>query len=179
MIAEPVPAQQGRDDEADALARSRRREGRARLDNPTPDTRANVANFHGTVRSLCHVLAEWECGEAGFCTTWRFTGNIANLTAHARHMVSALSDLSRIPGISAFRVLLADDAASTQPTAEKRLRDRVDGVTPYTLILESPGDLSELREIHKRVEASFPGAIDLPVVRGVYRAQLTMRSHAA
>jgi hypothetical protein len=148
---------------------------RARLDNPTPGTTANVANFRGTVRSLCSILAEWECGEGSLCTTWRFDGEDADLAAHARHVVAALPQIIRMPGVSAFRVLLADEFASNQPTAEKRLRERTDGVTPYTLVLESFVDLEDLDGIHEAVERVLPNITGLSSIRGSYRTQLTLR----
>jgi hypothetical protein len=148
---------------------------RTRLDNPTPGTTANVANFRGTVRSLCSVLAEWECGEGGLCTTWRFAGENAALVAHARHMAAALPEVIRIPGVSAFRVLLADDTASHRPTAEKRLRERADGVTPYTLVVESFAGLADLDGIHEAVDRLLPDVAGLDPIRGSYRTQLTLR----
>jgi hypothetical protein len=109
----------------------------ARLNDPTPWTRRSLANFRGSNRTLCRVVASFGRGLGGRLLTLRLSP-AAKAAADLREALSRdlLPALARRPGLVGAHLLVGDTAASELPTAEKDLRERPDDVADWVVLIE-------------------------------------------
>ncbi len=95
-----------------------------RLNNPTPLTqRVPPKFFRDTARGICRVKLSLGVGQGGFMLTLQFgaeDGREAELEKHLRHV--ALPPLADIVSVVGVHLCIADRAASSIETAEKRGR---------------------------------------------------------
>jgi hypothetical protein len=150
----------------------------ARLNAPTPWTKATVAHFRGVARSLCTVAASFGEGQGGLIATFRYAIDDANAGAHRLRMAQqALPALAAAPDIAGCHLLVADEAASAVETAEKKVRAEKNLIPRWIVLLEGWGDEGPFREMCEglRDDAMFADAAQPPVV-GIYRLQ-NSRAH--
>lgn len=108
-----------------------------RLNNPTPWTRANVANMTATNRSICAIAASFGRGVGALMLTLRFTPRPDGAESLRAWLTErALPALADRPGMSGAHLLIADRAASGADTAEKRLREAPDDVADWVVLAE-------------------------------------------
>jgi hypothetical protein len=116
----------------------------ARLDNPTAWTRRVAPQLRNNVRSLCEVALSLGPGAGGLIMTWRY--DVApGREAEQRALVEArLRAASARPAIVGAHLCLADLAASSVQTEEKKTRP-TRALTPgWVLLVERAGDRAAL-----------------------------------
>lgn len=102
----------------------------ARLDDPTPRTRAILPHFTDTIRTPCRVMASLGRGIAGTMASLRLDGPAGPV----RDLADALA---REPGVSAVHLL--ERAELVLPgTAESAMRDGPDTAAGSILLAEGP-----------------------------------------
>ncbi|PKP84486.1 MAG: hypothetical protein CVT80_07870 [Alphaproteobacteria bacterium HGW-Alphaproteobacteria-2] len=102
----------------------------ARLDDPTPRTRAILPHFTDMIRTPCRVVASRGQGVAGTVATLRLDGPVAPL----RNVAAALAGE---PGVSAVHLL--EQAELAMPgTAEAAIRGGPDRAAKIVLLAEGP-----------------------------------------
>ena len=111
-----------------------------RLDHPTPWTRASVRHFRNVARSLCTVAHSRGRGEGGMIATYRYDVAPGRAATHRERMSGVLDRLAERPGIAGAHLLVADEAASTIPTAERQARSGGTEVPPWVVLVEGWGD---------------------------------------
>jgi len=138
----------------------------ARLNAPTPWTKAATAHFRDTSRVLASVRGSFGPGVGGFALTLR--GNAAIGDAEAA-VIDAVLRASRAPRVTGAHVATADAAASSMATAESKGRSDILAPPSWLLMVEATdsealADLLTLPELHA---AGLSGDI----ARGVYRLE--------
>lgn len=155
----------------------------ARLDNPTPWTRRASAAFVNVSRSLCSIALSLGTGQGGLIMTWRYAV-VAGREDEQRQMLAerALPALAERPGIAGVHLCIADLAASSVPTAEKRLRSAQVLVPAWIILVEGA---SEVASLNAECEDALPdellataGAAGA-IARGLYRLQYSRSRTAA
>jgi hypothetical protein len=150
----------------------------ARLDAPTPWTKAVVAHFKDTSRTICRVAVSRGIGDGAAIMTVRLgTSQPRDVfyTAVAEAVVPAVLSA---PGIVAVHVLEGDTAASQQQTAEKRLRDRADAIDDWILLVEAVGPeaVFACRKGPAGREALAAAGADPALRYGIYSLQYALSS---
>lgn len=113
----------------------------ARLNAPTTWTSATVPHLRNVARSLCEVAASFGEGLGGLMATLCYDVEEANAKAHYTCMVrKSLPALSAHPGVAGCHLLVADEAASTIETEEKRMRAGQNIVPRWIVLVEGWGD---------------------------------------
>ena len=148
----------------------------ARLNSPTPWTQRAIVGFLDTSRSLCRVAASFGTGQGGLLVTYRYDvapgreDDQRRLLAH--DILPALADA---PGVVGVHLGIADRAASSIETAEKK--DIAKPLVPNWVILVEGG--SEAAPLLAACDAALPverliaaGAV-MPIPRGLYQLQYT------
>ena len=143
-----------------------------RLDHPTPWTVATVRHFRGVARSLCEVARSCGAGEGGLIATFRYDVADARDGEHRASMIGALDALEAAPGIAGAHLLVADEAASSIETAEKKARGTATAIPRWIVLVEGWGDASAFEA---QVRAFAGGAAfrdaSVPPDLAVYRLQ--------
>lgn len=147
---------------------------RARLDDPTPWTRAVVRTFTGTIRTVCRVARSEGAGAGGFVEAIRLS------VADADRFASAFGDWLSIArdaaGITGAHLLQGLADASAAGSAEKALRSAPDAVADWVILVEAVDaePLAALRAGSLSGAAlSSMGAAGSPD-RGIYRLQFDL-----
>ncbi len=154
----------------------------ARLEHPTPWTRRAAGAFVNVSRALCRVALSLGTGEGGLMMTWRYHVAEGREEEQRRmladRVLPALADRSGIAGV---HLCIADRAASSVQTAEKRVRSEK-ALVPAWIILVEGGD--EVGILEAECDRALPsellasagamGAIE----RGLHQLQYS-RSKAA
>lgn len=144
---------------------------RARLDDPTPWTRANLPHFRATVRGACRVAGSAGTGAGGALATVRFAladpaGGVDG--AAAAGLARKLLDLD---GVTGAHLGVAVRAVTDVETGERALRDGEQGFDAV-LLVEGIGRrfLAVHMEALPRHVAAWtePGS---PVATGLYDLQ--------
>jgi len=146
---------------------------RSRLDAPTPWTTSTVRHFRNVARSLCRVVATAGDGEGGLVATFRYDVDACNADAHRSVLSSAtLPALANVAGVAGAHLLVADEAASTVETAEKRLRAEKNVIPRWIVMVEGWGEREGFRALCRALAAdgTFADAAAPPVC-GVYALQ--------
>jgi hypothetical protein len=146
----------------------------ARLNAPTPWTRAAVKHFRDVSRSLCDVSASFGAGQGGLVATYRYDLDAAHRAGHIAAMRSRLQALAKEPGVAGAHLLVADDAASSVETAERKARGSATAVPRWIVLVEGWGD----RDPFLAFTAMFQrdavfGRSSIPLQRTVYQLQNT------
>ena len=144
----------------------------ARLNAPTPWTRATVRHFRDVARSLCEVVASFGDGQGGLIATFRYAVDGDALARHRSAVVATtLPALAAEHGIAGCHLLLADETASAVETAERRLRAGHTTIPRCIVLVESWGDVDPIRALCARIaDESLFGNAAAPDV-GLYRLQ--------
>ena len=136
-----------------------------RLNDPTPGTRANVAQFRNTQRALARVLASCGPGLGGTMLTVRFDADPG-----AEEVLATLARTAcRAPRIAGAHLCRADDDASAVRTTETRDRADVE-VPPRWFLLVEATDAEALADVASDPALAGAGA-RLPFQRGLYRLE--------
>jgi hypothetical protein len=143
------------------------------LDHPTAWTRRVAPLLRHTVRSLCEVALSLGPGAGGLIMTWRY--DVApGREAEQRALVEArLRAAAARPAIVGAHLCLADLAASSLQTAEKKTRP-TRALTPgWVLLVEGAGDRAALEEAGAALlpARALEEAGALEPASGLYRLQ--------
>jgi hypothetical protein len=145
----------------------------ARLNHPTPWTRRVVPGLRHPVRSLCRVALSLGTGQGGLIVTLRYEvaeGQEETQRCWLAHRV--LPELADRPGVVGVHLCLADRAASTIVTEEKRGREAV--VPGWVILVEGAAEPALLdtacREALPDAGLAAAGAV-APIERGLYQLQ--------
>jgi hypothetical protein len=136
-----------------------------RLNAPTPWTKSATAHFRDTARALARVLASEGPGMGGFLLTVRFDTE----GEKKPQLATLIREAARQPRIVGAHFCVADDAASSVPTAESKGRADIQAPpTWFALIEGTDGDaLSSLLPDSALAAAGACG----PFHRGLYRLE--------
>lgn len=145
-----------------------------RLNNPTPQTRRVAPNMINNIRSLCRVAYSAGDADGGLLVTLRYDVATDSEADHLQMLKQQmLPRLLQQPGIAATHVCVADKAASTVQTEEKKSRPVQALVPTWVVLIEGAADRSSLSTA---CEDALPdtvlaaaGARD--IVRGLYQLQ--------
>jgi hypothetical protein len=148
----------------------------ARLDAPSPWTKAVVAHFTDTARTVCRVAISRGLGDGAAIMTVQLGTTErpeAFRQAIVEHVVPAVLDA---PGIVAVHLLEGDAAASQRPTAEKRLRAQADAIDDWILLVEAVGPeaLFACRSAAADREALAAAGASAPMRHGIYSLQYAL-----
>jgi hypothetical protein len=122
----------------------------ARLDSPSPWTKAVVAHFKDTSRTICAVRASLGHGDGAAIVAIRLSTSLSS-QAFTEALIREIGvDAMETPGIVGFHVLQGDSAASNQKTAEKKLRDKADEVADWIFLLEAV-DIETIERLENRM----------------------------
>ena len=109
----------------------------ARLNDPTPWTRRLVPSFRNTARAICTVAATTGVGAGGHMLTVRLDPRPGQQDDLRRWLTAEfLPAADAAPGIVGAHLGVADQAASTVETEEKRRRAEPDRVPGSVLLVE-------------------------------------------
>jgi hypothetical protein len=145
----------------------------ARLNDPTPWTRATISYFRNVARSLCEVAATFGEGQGGLIATFRYAIDDAHAVDHRKRMTqAALPALGEARGVAGCHLLITDKAASAIDTAEKKVRNETILVPRWIVLIESWDDVEPFSAFcHQLMNGDvFNDAVDAPVL-GIYRLQ--------
>ena len=121
----------------------------ARLNDPTPWTKRNLAGFRNSNRTLCKVAASLGHGQGAAMLSIRLSpGDGQSAVLEGWLTGEVFPKLVSGPGIMGAHLLRGDEAASRTETDEKALRDKEDDVADWAIMVEglSPGDVGKLCE---------------------------------
>ena len=145
-----------------------------RLNNPTPATRTVIPNyFRNMVRGVCNVRLSAGVGMGGSIATLRFGVEAGRDAELERHLAAVLAETAKAPMIAGAHLCLADAAASTIQTAERKSHGAavpdwlvmIEGVTPESASAACDGLLaSDLQR----------AGTSVPIERGVYRLEICL-----
>jgi hypothetical protein len=151
--------------EADTIEVLKGRDYANRLDDPTPGTRANVAQFRNTQRALARVLASCGPGLGGAMLTVRFDAD----SGASEELAALMREAARAPRIVGAHLCRADEAASSVRTMETRDRQDVE-VPPRWFLLVEATDVDALNIAVPDAALGQAGARP-PFQRGLYRLE--------
>lgn len=149
----------------------------ARLNNPTPWTKATVPHFSNVARSICKVAASYGHGSGGLIATWRYSVSEDDAAEHRRAMCERiLPALAGRPGVAGAHLLIADISASAVKTAEQRVRSEANVIPGWVVLLEGWGDEDVFADLCEEALSdkvlSGAGAAG-PAENGIFRLQAT------
>jgi len=150
----------------------------ARLNDPTPLTRATAKHFRNVSRSLCAVAGSFGHGQGGLIATLRYAIDDDQAQMHERRMVhDALPAFMQSPVVAGCHLLVADAAASAVETAEKKLRVEKNLIPRWIVLIEGWNDVEPFTTLCRKLAADpvFDVASPAPIL-GIYRLQ-NSRSH--
>jgi hypothetical protein len=145
----------------------------ARLNDPTPWTKAVVKEFRDTSRTLCNVVLSRGAGEGAVILTIQ-VGGVADDAAFATAMTRTLiGEVQPMDGITAVHLVKGTEPQVKAATAEKALRGAPDRTCEWLLLVEAAG-----AEFLEAVEAGPLSAANLAkiapgagVTHGTYSLQ--------
>ncbi len=153
----------------------------ARLDNPTPWTKAVIANFIDTSRTICRVEGSVGAGDGAAIESIRL-GSTLDDRRFAQNMVALIAPLpATATGIVSVHLLRGDTTASSRPTAEKKLREGADTVAEWILLVEAiePECLTALRRSPLSDQGLISAGARADLNRGIYRLQYALSASRA
>lgn len=159
--------------EAESLAALTGPDYTARLDNPTAWTRRVAPQLKNNVRSLCNVALSLGSGLGGLVMTWRYDVASGSEAEHHRVVEERLRAIAARPGVVGAHLCIADIAASSVQTAEKRARP-TKALTPgWVVIVEGGAERAALGDACAEVlpEATLVQAGALRLATGLYQLQ--------
>jgi len=145
----------------------------ARLNDPTPWTKATIPYFRNVARSLCEVCASFGEGQGGLIATFRYAVDDAHADEHRKRMAQIeLPVLADARGVAAVHLLIADEAASAIETAERIVRNEKIEVPRWTVLVESWDDAKPFIELCNDLldDEAFADVRNRPAL-GIYRLQ--------
>lgn len=145
----------------------------ARLDNPTPWTRRVAPQLRNNVRSLCNVALSLGSGVGGLVVTWRYDVAAGREAEHRSLVEPRLHALASRPGVVGAHLCIADLAASSVQTAEKKTRPNKALTPAWVLMVEGAREREALEgacaELLPTASLEQAGALELAT--GLYQLQ--------
>jgi hypothetical protein len=136
-----------------------------RLNAPTSWTKSATAHFRDTARALARVLSSEGPGMGGFLLTVRF-----DVEAGKEPLLADLvRRAAREPRVSGAHFCVADDAASSAPTAESKGRADIQAPPTWFAMIEAT-DGDALSSLLPDSALAGAGACE-PIHRGLYRLE--------
>jgi hypothetical protein len=144
-----------------------------RLNAPTAWTQRVIPSFRNVARSICRVVYTQGVGSGGVMLTLRFAID----AAHREGTIDALRRRVLPPlvyrkGVAGVHLCLADDAASTIETAERKVRANATLVPAWIILVEGnsvPDVEGAADDLAPALQAHGASALD----RAVYRLEFT------
>ena len=125
----------------------------ARLNDPPPRTRRQMPSFRNTARSICTVEATAGVAVGGHVLTLRLEARPGREEALQRWLTAeCLPAMNAAAGIVGAHLCVADRAASTVETAEKRGRAEPDRVPGVVALVEGSSH-EALADMRRRLDA--------------------------
>ena len=150
----------------------------ARLDHPTPWTKAVVATFTDTSRTICRVESSVGTGDGAAIETIRLGSSLdaRRFMQNVKNLVTPLP--SERVGIVSVHLLRGDNDASNRPTEEKKLRAAADEIAEWILLIEATDveRLTDLRRSSLGNDALLKAGARADLKRGIYRLQYALSS---
>ena len=145
----------------------------ARLDNPTPWTRRVAPQLRNNVRSLCSVALSLGSGVGGLVMTWRYDVAPGREAEHRGLLEGKLRALAAKPGVVGAHLCIADLAASSVQTAEKKTRPTKALTPAWVLIVEGAREREALEDACAELlpERTLLEAGALQPATGLYQLQ--------
>jgi hypothetical protein len=149
---------------------------RARLNAPTDWTRAVVAHFTDTSRTVCDVAASFGLGEGAFVDTIRLSASADAAAFKTAIAGKILQPVSEEPGIVGAYLLQGQRAATGGDTAEKKLRGQPDEVADWVVLIEAveQGPIETIRRAAASNDAFVRHGASPAIERGLYRLQFAL-----
>jgi hypothetical protein len=148
----------------------------ARLNAPSDWTKAVVAHFTDTSRTICDVAWSSGVGEGGW-----IEANVLETAASAEAFDTALrarlgGAIAANPGIVGLHLLQGQAAAGQGDTAEKKLRGTPDKVAAWILLVEAsrPEALAAFRSGAGAAAALVAAGATEKILRGIYQLQFAL-----
>jgi hypothetical protein len=145
-----------------------------RLNNPSPWTRRFAPNMVNNIRSLCRVAFSAGRGQGGLLVTLRYDVAPESEQAQLRLLTEQiLPKLVESPGITGAHLCLADKAASSIQTEEKKSRPQAALVPTWVILVEGAADSASLVTACDAalVDDVLAAAGAQGIARGLYRLQ--------
>ena len=117
-----------------------------RLNDPTPWTRRVAPQLRNNVRSLCHVALSLGAGVGGLATTWRYDVAPGRQVEQRALVEKSLRRIADGKGVVGAHLCLADLAASSVQTEEKKARPSKALTPGWVVIVEGAGELPALEQ---------------------------------
>jgi hypothetical protein len=148
---------------------------RARLNNPSPWTIRTVKHFRSVARSICRVVASQSKALGGLVATIRYDLPDSQAKSHLSDMMRELiPSVGALAGIAGVHLLIADEAASGERTAEQKARGGVNAVPRYALLVEGWGDEADFMDGVRASVSPKKLGVAGPLNVGFYRHQITL-----
>ena len=152
-----------------------------RLNNPSPWTRRFAPNMVNNMRALCRVAYSAGSGQGGLLLTLRYDVTAESEPAQLR-LLSAqiLPKLLEQSGITGAHLCLADKAASSIQTEEKKSRPQAALVPAWVILVEGAAGRSSLLAACDAALADdvLAAAGAHGIARGVYQLQYSYSAMA-
>jgi hypothetical protein len=148
----------------------------SRLDAPSPWTKAVVAHFTDTSRTICSVEHSAGNGDGAAIMTVKMGTSLPPRQFRQNIAEQLVPQVVDAPGFVAIHLLKGDADASRLPTAEKRLRDNADDVAEWILLIEAI-DSAALRDMRSSVtspEALLKAGVHPTMQVGIYLLQYAL-----
>jgi hypothetical protein len=145
-----------------------------RLNNPTPATRAVIPKyFRNMVRGVCTVRLSAGVATGGSIVTLRFGAEPGRDAELERHLAALLPGMASMPMIAGAHLCVADAAASTIQTAERKTHGA--GVPDWLVMIEAvtPESASAARDVLLASNLARAGA-SAEIKRGLYRLEICL-----
>ncbi len=154
-----------------------------RLNNPSAWTRRVAPKLTNNIRSLCRVLLSLGTGQGGLLATLRYDVAPGREDEQRRllmhRLLPALADAPTIVGV---HLCVADLAASSIQTEEKKGRAQQALMPGWVVMVEGGGDAGSLRSACSAAltDAALIGAGAVaPIERGIYQLQFSRTKTAS
>lgn len=145
-----------------------------RLNNPSPWTRRFAPNMVNNIRSLCRVAYSIGAGQGGLLVALRYDVVPGSAQAQLQLLTEKiLPQLVEQPGITGAHLCLADKAASSIQTEEKKSRPQAALVPTWVILVEGAADRASLLAACSEALADqvLAAAGAYGIVRGLYQLQ--------
>lgn len=145
-----------------------------RLNNPSPWTRRFAPNMVNNIRSLCRVAYSIGAGQGGLLVALRYDVTLASAQAQLQLLTEKiLPQLVEQPGITGVHLCLADKAASSIQTEEKKSRPQAALVPTWVILVEGAADRASLLAACSEALADqvLTAAGAYGIARGLYQLQ--------
>lgn len=153
-----------------------------RLNNPTPQTRRVAPSMINNIRSLCRVAHSSGDADGGLLMTFRYDVASENEASHLQLLTQQiLPTILKKPGIAATHLCVADKAASTVQTEEKKSRPVQALVPTWVILVEGAADRSSLSVACDDAlgDALLAAAGARDIFRGLYQLQCCYADQSA